>query len=214
MPVDAYAFYRELEQDNSKAWWERNRTRYQANIRDPMTELGELLAPDYGEPQVFRPHRDVRFSSDKAPFKEHQGVFVRDSQTIGWYVQVSAEGLLTAGGGYHLAPDQLARYREAVDEPLTGEPLARIVDRLRGDGFAVNGELLKTRPRGVAADHPRLELLRHKSITAGRDHGPVTWLGSPRLLAQVRSDWSAVRELVEWLSDHVGPTELPDRGRR
>lgn len=214
VPVDAYAFYRELAEDNSKAWWEQHKARYLANVREPMTELGELLAPRYGEPQVFRPHRDVRFSADKAPYKEHQGVFVRTSQTIGWYVQVSAAGLLTAGGGYHFAPDQLARYRQAVDESLTGRPLVRIVEGLRAKGFAIRGDLLATRPRGIDPDHPRLELLRHKSLTAGRDHGTVAWIASAELPRQIDADWTATRDLVQWLTDHVGPSEETERRRR
>ncbi|MBK8074230.1 MAG: DUF2461 family protein [Kineosporiaceae bacterium] len=64
--------------------------------------------------------------------------------------------------------------------------------------------LSKTRPRGVPADHARVELLRHRSLTAGCRHGEPDWLAGPAALDRVRADWWTMRPLVDWLSTHVG----------
>lgn len=213
IPEDAVAFYAELVADNSRTWWLEHKARYDANVREPVAHLGEVLAEEFGEPSLFRPHRDVRFSKDKRPYKEHQGAFVKTAETSGWYVQISADGLTTAAGIYAATPDQVARLRAAVDADRTGRSLERIAGALRDNGFEIGGERIKTRPRGIPEDHPRLELLRHKTLTAARDHGVPAWLTTPACADKVREDWRAMRPLVEWLDEHVGPPEAGARRR-
>lgn len=211
IPLDAVAFYRELESSNTREWWAANRDRYAASVREPMSHLTDVLADEFGEATVFRPNRDVRFSKDKSPYKTHQGAFVGQHKRLGWYVQVGAEGLLTAGGFYASESDQVARYRAAVDDDATGEQLTEIVDALLDNGCDIGGDLLATRPRGIPRDHPRLELLRHRTLTARRDHGILDWLESDEAADRVREDWRALRPLVHWCDEHVGATEKPRR---
>ena len=211
IPRDAVRFYAELERDNSKEFWASNKDRYAVSVREPVSLLVEALADEFGEPTVYRPHRDIRFSRDKTPYKDHQGAYVRTADGMGWYVEVGARGLATAGGAFRPAPDQVERLRAAVDDDRSGEQLRGIVEGLEAGGFAIGGEQLKTRPRGVAEDHPRLELMRHKSLTARRLHGVPTWLCSPVTLHRVRADWLTLRPLIAWLGEHVGQSELDGR---
>lgn len=67
-------------------------------------------------------------------------------------------------------------------------------------GYEIGGEQLKTRPRGYSADHPRIELLRHKSLHAGRTDVSPPWLDTARTLDEVRGSWREFRPLVEWLT--------------
>ena len=110
-PVEAFDFYEGLEADNSKTYWTAHKHLYEACVRDPLVALCELLEPEFGAVHLFRPYRDVRFARDKSPYKEQQGATVGDN-----YVLVSAAGLFAAGGYYHMAADQVGRYREAVDD--------------------------------------------------------------------------------------------------
>jgi hypothetical protein len=87
-----------------------------------------------------------------------------------------------------------------------------VVERLEEDDFVVGGEQLKTRPRGVSPDHPRLGLLRHKSLTAAREYGVPDWLESAEVLERIRRDWRALRPLMTWLGGNVGDTTMTDRG--
>ena len=72
IPHDALVFYEQLEADNSKAFWETNRARFNDVVRGPAQELAAELA-DYGNFHLFRPHNDLRFSKNKPPYKTHQG---------------------------------------------------------------------------------------------------------------------------------------------
>jgi hypothetical protein len=116
----------------------------------------------------------------------------------------------------HGMPDQVARYRAALDAAGSGDALMKVVDTLRRKGFQIGGETLATRPKGVAADHPRLELMRHKSLIAWRDRGTPAWMSTASVVRYVRDDWRAIRPMVEWVGEHVGPTTMPapERGRR
>lgn len=115
--------------------------------------------------------------------------------------------MLAAGGYYHLAPDQLARYRERRRRAPRRDLRARL-DTARAAGLTVDGATLKTRPRGTDPDHPRLDLLRHKGLYVARHWPPDDVLHGPRARDRVRRVWRATRPVTEWLDDHVGPSEL------
>jgi uncharacterized protein (TIGR02453 family) len=208
-PAEALEFYDELEADNSKAFWQRNKHVYERLVRAPMEELLAELEPDWGEGRIFRPYRDVRFSRDKSPYKTHIGA------TIGaGYVQLSAAGLAVGCGMWEMARDQLERYREAVDADRSGTELTSLVADARSDGLEVMGhDTLKTAPRGYPKDHPRIELLRFKGIVAWQEWPAAAWLGTRRAKDRVVGFLERSRPLDAWLQANVGPSSLPDPGR-
>ncbi|AQP44674.1 DUF2461 domain-containing protein [Tessaracoccus flavus] len=204
IPLGAVDFYEDLEQDNSREWWLANKPRYDDDVRAPLEALGALLEAEFGTPKLFRPNRDVRFSADKSPYKTHQGLVVAPVDGMGWYVQVSADGLMTAGGWWADRPELVARYREVFEDEDAGGELQDLLGALREAGYVVGGERLKSRPRGVDADHPHLELLRHRSLTATREYGEPEWLPTAELLEHVAADWRAYRPLMQWLAKRLG----------
>lgn len=204
VPLEAVDFYEELELNNSREWWAAHRERYHCVVRAPMEALAATLEEEFGPAKLFRPNRDVRFSQDKSPYKTHQGVVVATVSGMGWYVQVSAAGLMTAAGWYSGTSGQVARYRAAVDDEASGAVLQRIVDELRQAGHVVDGDRLKKRPRGAPEDHPYLELLRHRTLIAERQHGAPDWLPTRTVLERVGADWRAYRPLIDWLGTQVG----------
>ncbi len=114
---------------------------------------------------------------------------------------------MVAAGMYGPSAEQLRRYRTAVDAAGSGQALAAIVDRLRADGYQIAGDRLKTRPRGVADDHPRLDLLRHRSLYAHVGWPPDAWVQTPEVVTRVRDAWRGLRPLVEWEIEHIGPRD-------
>jgi uncharacterized protein (TIGR02453 family) len=212
-PDEALVFYEGLEADNSKTYWTRHKAAYDAHVRAPLQALLDEVAPEFGPAKVFRPYRDVRFSHDKTPYKTHQGAVVHpDGAGAGaWYVQVSAEGLMVAGGSWRLESDQVARYRRAVADAVQGPRLAVEVERLRAVGWAIEGERLTRVPSGYPPDAERLELLKHKALHASRRWEPAEWLHDHRALDRVRTAWADLRTLNAWLADNVGATTKEPR---
>jgi uncharacterized protein (DUF2461 family) len=95
---------------------------------------------------------------------------------------------------------RLAAYRDAVADDKTGAQLTRITNKLTKAGFELGGETLKTAPRGYDAEHRRIDLLRHKSLHAGKSYGFEKVIHTPDLLDEVRADWRALRPMIEWLA--------------
>ena len=166
-----------------------------------MEALLAELAPEFGETRMFRPHRDTRFSRDKSPYKTAIAARVGDG-----YVQLSAGGLMAGAGIYHMAPDQLERYRAAVAADGPGRRLEGVVDTLRAGRLEVAAmETLKTAPRGYPKDHPRVELLRRKGLVAMKAWPVASWLGTAGAKKRVVEVFRATAPLLAWLHAHVGP---------
>jgi uncharacterized protein (TIGR02453 family) len=213
-PDEGLVFYEGLEADNSKTYWTRNKGVYDTQVRAPLQALLDDIAPEFGHPKVFRPYRDVRFSNDKTPYKTHQGAVIHPEGRAGaWYVQFSADGLRVAGGCWRLESDQVSRYRRAVADEVQGPRLQAEVDRLSSRGWTIDGQRLTRVPTGFAADAPRLDLLRHKSLHATRGWEPAEWLHTRQALEPVRDAWRDLVLLNAWLDDNVGPTTKEPRRR-
>jgi len=208
-PAEALDFYEGLEADNSKAYWTARKAVYEEKVLGPMAELVEELAPEFGEPKIFRPYRDVRFSQDKSPYKTHIGAVVGDG-----YLQLSANGLAAGSGMHGMAPDQLDSYRQAVASDGSGEELERIISGIERRDIAVHGhDVLKTAPRGYPADHPRIGLLRYKGVVTWKEWPVEPWLGTAAAKQHVAGFLAASRPLCEWLAANVGPSTA-DPARR
>ena len=209
-PAEAIEFYEGLEADNSKTYWNENKSVYDNCVLRPMTELLAELAPEFGTPKLFRPYRDVRFSADKAPYKTTIAAVLE----LGGYIQLSAEGLAAGSGMWMMAPDQLERYRQAVSAEATGQSLAELLSALRAAGIQAGGhDALKTAPKGYPKDHPRIELLRYKGVTCWKQWPPGAWLGKPGAKQRLVTFFRVSRPLDDWLGANVGPSTLEHWGR-
>src|SRR5262245_28297025 len=185
-PADALDFFFELEANNERPWWQANKERFETSVATPMRELLHGLGPEFGTFKVFRMNRDVRFSADKSPYKTAHAAVTQDDGTHR-YVQISATGLFAGGGMYHLARDQLERFRAAVDDDRTGGELESAVASARRARLDISGAEppLATAPRGWPRDHPRVDLLRMKGLITLRDLGAPAWLHTRRAATEV-----------------------------
>lgn len=211
----AVEFFDGLDVDNSRAYWEDNREIYAGDVRAPMEALVAELEGEFagkfggsgrpGTGKVFRPHRDLRFSKDKRPYKLHCGGVIEPGRGAGaYYVELSSAGLRVGGGSFRMAPDQLARYRVAVDEERRGTELAKLLDELCAAGWQLCGDRMRTGPRGYPAEHPRMELLRHRTVYLTYTWPPDAELHTRSALERVRAAWRQLTGLNEWIYDHVG----------
>ncbi len=215
-PKPALQFFHGLKRDNSKAYFEAHRQVYEEQVRQPMeallAELEKDLGPDI-EVKIFRLNRDLRFSPDKRPYKEHLGAYLSSPRAGGVYLQVSNDGVYVAVGSHEMAPDQLTRFRDAV-AGKEGEKLARIVAALSKDGYEVTEPSFKRVPAGYPADHPRGDLLRSKGLMASRNWKPGPWLHTVEAKERLRQAIKDSKALTSWLDAQVGPSREPARQTR
>ena len=229
----ALTFLRGLRRHNDREWFEAHRASYEEDVRAPLAALVEEVdvrlassAPEIvGDPRrsLFRIHRDVRFSSDKSPYKTNAACWfyhgdagrgVGSATTAhggaGFYFDIGPT-TSTIGGGIWMPPrPTLARIRERIDrEPAS---LARVLraPALRRYGGLAKEVMLARMPRGYDADHPAASLLRHQSFTLGRELTERE-LFSPRLPDLLAREYARILPLVRWLNGALGLRTLARR---
>jgi uncharacterized protein (TIGR02453 family) len=197
---DFQRFFIGLELDNSKSYFQANKTIYLERVKAPLEALLADLEPEFGKGKISRPNRDIRFSSDKSPYKTRIYAMVEG----GGYLSLDAKGLTAAAGHYELDKNQLEAYRAGVVADATGSKLLGIVHKLEAAGYELGGEELKRTPAGLPAEHPRARLLRHKRIYAWKDFGLQPWLGSAKAKDRIADAWRDILPLRDWLNRVVG----------
>jgi uncharacterized protein (TIGR02453 family) len=170
-------FLSELKENNTKEWFDLNRGRYEAS-RKKVLFLTELVIHEINkfdseignqDPKncVFRIFRDVRFGSDKTPYKTNMGSFIakggRKSISAGYYLHIEPGGSFVGGGSYCPPPENLKAIRtEIFDHPeefkalISGDKFLRMYPEMYDDK-------LKTAPKGFPKDFPEIDILKYKS---------------------------------------------------
>ena len=163
---DASSFWKGLERNNNRQWFQAHRDQYEQAVRRPMQLLIEELAPLYGRGRLTRINRDMRFVKDK-PYKNYLATGVGGS-----YISFSKEGLWVGTGMYKPEPAALRQLREAIASDTSGRELTKLIASLQRKGFEVDTHArLDKPPRGYDATHPRADLLRMKDIYVGKLFG-------------------------------------------
>jgi uncharacterized protein (TIGR02453 family) len=175
------AFLSQLSDNNNREWFEAHRDQYEEarQLFEGFVKqmIGELTAlePSFThlEPKgcIFRIYRDVRFSKDKRPYKNHFCAYFapggRKSTKAGYYLHLEPGGKSMLAGGMYAPPvDDLKKIRQEID--YNGQSLRAIMETLDFSKYygGLSGEKVKTTPKGYAADHPDIEILKHKDFTA------------------------------------------------
>ncbi len=201
-PADALEFLRELEDNNDREWFRAHRARYDTVLLGPAIALAERLR-HLGEPRTFRPYNDTRFHP-RPPIKEHLGVAIGYGGAGGYYFELSLDGLVVAAGLHRPAPDQLERYRAAIDDGRRAEQFETAIATAIAGGLAPAAPTLKRAPRGYPADYPRIDRLRMKELIVHRRHALEPWIHRPACDKQLQRELESARPLVEWLAENIG----------
>ena len=215
MPDEGLAFLEDLEERNTKAFFDANRQVFKDQVQVPFAALVEAAAarlrrtvPGLGQPKVFRIYRDLRFSKDKTPYKTSLSASVPSRPAgeghgagvgTGFYVNVGPAGLYTASGLYHPARPELERVRAAIADEATGPELEAILARAAGRGLEPYLDPLQRMPKAWPPDHPRAGLLKARSLVLNRQHERAPWLQTAELLARLVADWKAMIPFNRWL---------------
>lgn len=185
-PLEGINFFKRLKRNNNRTWFEAHRNEYETCVKSPMQSLITALQPYFSQfaPEydlnpkraIFRIYRDVRFSSDKTPYKTHVAAhFVLRGKPkgfvgSGYYLEINPDELYVGGGIYIPESEQLKKIRKKIADD--GKTFLSIVeDRHFKKLFApFDWEKLQRIPKGFEEDHPMAEWLKYKQFFVG-----VTW---------------------------------------
>jgi len=222
----ALTFFRGLARNNAKPWFEAHRGEYEEHVRTPLSALVQEMdvrfasfAPEFvGDPKrsVFRLNRDIRFSSDKSPYKTHAAAwfFHADGSSkvgreahgggAGFYFHLEPGASMLGGGCWMPPGTALKKFRMAIAaDPHGFEKLVLAPQMRRKLGALSEESMLKRTPRGYCEDHPAARWLKYQSFTVGRRLTDAEVTG-PRLTALLQSHYQAMLPLVRWLNSAVG----------
>ncbi len=180
---ELFDFLSELEDNNSREWFNANKRRYEAHVKNAaLAFIRDFEAPLHAVSphfqaipkavggSLFRIYRDVRFSKDKSPYKTHTGVHFRheaakDAHAPGFYLHL-APGEAWGGFGIWMPPNPaLNQIRDAIVK--RPDEWAEILQGLAVAGMPCDmGEALKRVPAGYDKAHPHAEDLKRKSHAA------------------------------------------------
>jgi len=212
-PKETVTFFRGLARNNNREWFQPRKEIFESSVKAPMVALVETLnaefakcAPDYiNDPKkaVYRIYRDVRFSSDKSPYKTHlAAAFARRggdrNSSAGFYFYVSAKGVGVAGGLWEPPPEQLLAVRTwLVENHSRFRKAARPPEKLMGK---LHGETLQRIPKGFPADHPAADLIKMKRWVFFTKLDPK-FITSPKLVAELMKHFRAMLPALELLNE-------------
>lgn len=213
----AAAWFQALPDNNSRDWFQANKGTFEQEVKEPMlrlvTAINDKLVEqmpeyflDHPGKGIFRIYRDTRFSKDKTPYKTHvSAAYERrgmNQKASGLYFQVGATGVGIAGGSYMPANDSLLAIRTKIASNyedflkiLSGKKLAKTMGEIQGDA-------LSRPPKGFAADHPGIDLLKKKQFYFWKMLPPEL-ITSPKLEKEILSHFLVMHPALLFLDDAV-----------
>jgi len=218
---DLFAFLRELKENNERTWFEAQKPRYEASVREPLLQLVRDVAPALAAiseqfvaddrksgGSLLRIYRDVRFSNDKSPYKTNAGLQFRhrrgkDAHAPGYYIHFEPGNVFLGVGLW--APETKVSYqvRAAIDSDRKGW-LAAVGDKAFCKHWSLwRDEALQRPPQGYRADHPLIEDLKLKHFIAQMALTEADTC-SPGFAKKVGSLFAATTPFMRFVTEAVG----------
>jgi uncharacterized protein (TIGR02453 family) len=209
-----FDFLKQLKKNNNREWFNDHKEDYleqhQNTIEFADQVLIELSKHDTietptGKKSLYRIYRDVRFGKDKSPYKTHwAGGFKRATKKLrgGYYFHIEKGNAMVGGGFWAPNKEDLLRIRE--DITFDAEPLRKIINsKSFKDNFGtLDGEQLKTCPKGFDKEHPDVDLLRYKQFIIAKKFTDQEVL-SPDFSKKVSDTFQLMRPFFDYMSESL-----------
>jgi len=178
-----FKYLRDLKANNDRDWFNANKVRYLADLRDPalafILDFGQHLdriSPHFrADPRasggsLFRIYRDVRFAKDKSPYKTHAGIYFKhqagkDAHTPGFYLNLEPGSNWVGVGIWQPDSPTLKMLREYVANHPDKWKKA-VANKAFAGKFTISGSRLKRPPKGYDPEDPLIDVLKLKDFTA------------------------------------------------
>jgi uncharacterized protein (TIGR02453 family) len=216
---DTIAFLQGLSRHNDKAWFDAHRDDYEAHfvsagkafVEAAGARLAAFAPRAVAEPKIngsiFRINRDVRFSTDKTPYKDHLDFWFWEGQrrgaVSGYFLRVATDAVIIGAGCHGFDKDRLAAYRAAIARPGPAKALVAIVGDLEQAGHAVGGVQYQQPPRGVAVAAGAARLALHGALFVHATEPVAIATARGALVDTAAARWRAFAPLHDWITAHV-----------
>jgi uncharacterized protein (TIGR02453 family) len=204
-------FLLELQQNNNREWFAENKNRFEKHQKAVKTffqEINEALEKQdsIDKMQIFRIYRDVRFSKDKSPYKINFSVgFSRTKPMLrgGYYLHIQPGASFVGGGFWEPNPNDLNRIRKEFE--MDAEEIRAIISDGNFIKFfgKLQGNQLKTAPKGFDKNHPAIDLIRKKQYLISRTFSDEEVL-SPNFQEEIVATFQAMRPFFDYMSTVLG----------
>jgi uncharacterized protein (TIGR02453 family) len=208
------SYLKKLKSNNNRDWFEANRGQFVetkgefeafcAKVLQGIKKFDKKIDADSKASDfIFRIYRDVRFSKDKTPYKNHFSASMnpggRKSATAGYYLHIEPGGSFVAGGVWQPEPAMLQAIRQEIDyhpapliKTLKSAAFKKYYKDLDEDGK------LKTLPKGYNKEHPNIELLRHRNFIVSHSFSDKT-IVSPKGASEIINAFKAMYPMIVYL---------------
>ena len=212
IPKSSFDFLKTLSKNNEREWFNTNKDRYLQELEHITNFADKLLAEmnlhdnietAIGKKSLHRIYKDTRFSKDKTPYKNNwSGNFRRATEKLrgGYYFHIQPGNTFVAGGFFSPNPDDLKRIREDIS--WNYKEWRKIINakKLKDTFGELEGEKVKSAPKGFSKDHPGIDLLRHKSFILSHSFSDKEVL-SPGFLSDANKTFKTMRPFFDFMSE-------------
>jgi uncharacterized protein (TIGR02453 family) len=211
-------FLKELKKNNNKEWFEANKKQFEKAKAELSVVVQELIdgiknfepgvAGILAKDTMFRIYRDIRFSNDKTPYKTNMGAWIspggKKSTNAGYYIHIEPGNSFLAGGKHMPEGDELKAIRQEIDYNLDEfNKILNAPEYKKLFGGTLDGDKLKTVPKGYDASNPAIEHLKMKSFIAYRKLADKD-IDSKDLMKDVLHSFKAMKPLNDFLNRAIG----------
>ena len=204
-------FLSDLEQNNDRQWFAEHKTEYAAWLSNGKTFLESLTEEmnkidQIEKSKLFRIYKDVRFSKDKTPYNKHMSMSLNREKPYlrgGYYLRIERGESLIACGFWNPSPSDLALIRGNIDLDAKAMHKAMSAASIKKHFNPLEGDAVKTAPKGYSKDHSDIDLLRHKSFFFTR-HFTDKEVVDKNFLKEVVKSYKAIRPFFNYMSDILG----------
>lgn len=203
-----FDFLEQLQENNNREWFQIEKNAFEIAKKEANTAFLEIDAQlrkqdSIERTQIFRIYRDVRFSKNKAPYKNHFSVgFTRTKPLLrgGYYLHIEPNASFVGGGFWEPNAADLNRIRKEFE--VDDEEIRKIISDVTFKKFfgELKGDELKTAPKGFDKLHPAIDLIRKKQFLLTRSFSNEEVLAA-NFNQEVLVTFQAMRPFFDYMSD-------------
>ena len=221
--TDCVTFLRDLTVNNNKEWFEAHKDTFITHLQTPAIALVEALGSQLqakfpeihydirpnGRGSLMRMNRDVRFSTDKSPYKTNLAMMFNDNsgakmESPGFGLQITPQHVDLVAGVFQFTRDDFSKYRLVIDETRAGEELDKIVADIKAmKHYELGGETYKRVPKGYNNQHPHAHWLKFTGLYITVIPLPHDIIHTADFVEITMNHFMAMSPIYTWLQKHL-----------